>query len=257
MSNELNGFQNYIKSSINFFNKHKKIIIWSSSALLALIVLVTAFISIRSQVSSRVSVKINDIMQEVLESRQVLEQDPSLTYPIEDLNQSAKELKTLYKKNSWVKNGVRALWQAANIKTYLGESEMAFTNYQTLYKKHSASFLAPVALVYAAIELENQAKFQEALDLYNLFEKKYQTHPYYGESRLGLARCQIALSQANLAQETLLAINENPNLEPFKNRANELLTEMSLLEGVTLKENLVPADQMQNLPSLTEDLQLQ
>nr|MCH9662159.1 DUF2730 domain-containing protein [Gammaproteobacteria bacterium] len=146
----------------------------------------------------------------------------------EQLSQVKAELSEIYQENKSFKNGLRAQYILAKIDYKSGEMEAAKEKFFSIFDYNKKHHLAPLALLHAASITENDAKYNEAIDLLEQHILYYQTHFTYGEALLGLSRNYELIGEYTKASSTLKSIIENEDLLSYHDRANQQIAMLTI-----------------------------
>jgi tetratricopeptide (TPR) repeat protein len=250
---ETNSFQTYLKASIDWSAKNQKLLLYVFAGVLVVAIATTIYLRFDRQQAESLSFELNELIDEVVETRAKIEAGEG---EYEDLSALSQSIYELYQNNQSRVNGLRALWVYAQILTLLDEHEKAAESYELLYTSKKSHYLADQALLYAAIENENLGNNEKAYELLSTFQKQYPASPFYGEALLSLSRLYVLEKNYSEAEALLEEIKANPNLSSYVQAADELLSSMQILDGYKSQNQTSPAVN-NSLPDLNSSLQLQ
>jgi len=191
------------------------------------------------------AILVNNMVRQYENIRHKAEKNLSDTDTLDNLG---RQFNDLYNKNSSLVNGFRALFFSANYDFERGNYAEARRKYLMIFEKKKKHYLAPNALLYAAISWEEEGKFKEALAHLAHFETYYPTSYLYGLSLMVKGRNLVNNNQVKEATEAYQKILTDKNLSIYADKAKESLKIMAL-QGLT--EAPVAQPKTATFPSFT------
>ena len=225
---------------VDFLRSHRKLLTLSLTALMLIVFIVYGFFRQQRQKEGELAERISRLAAEV----ENIEREEEYSLASEErLTGIGEELMAMYEGDPSLKNSLRALFILAKIDYRKNKVSQAREKYLKIAEESPYHYLAPQALLYAALAWEEEGRFEEAVKLLQSHERDYYGHFTQGEAMLSLARNLQLQKRYQETLEVLNAILKNQDIEIQHEKAQEqidLMKMKGLIDSSQLPSGSIP-----------------